>query len=146
MSLTNVTHIDNENDDVNDDGANQPLLQSSSSTSKLTKSTTTIVKLPNATNQTKRDNEHRILLKIVRLATNKLNRIKYIRRLNRDKWNRIEFVIFTILFLSMVCFFLMIDPNFEKPSIKQIVVDVPPLDTNLLGQKGKILSWLNASD
>lgn len=138
MSLTNVPHSDSEVDDANDDSANQPLLQSSFSTPKSTKTTTITVKLPNSTNQTKSDNKHRILSKISHLATNKRNRNDYRRGLNRDRWNRINFGILIISFLSVVYFCVTINLNVDKPSPQQIVVDVPSLDTNLLGQKGNI--------
>lgn len=135
MSHTSIVHSDSENDDANEENASQPLLQSKSTNNSINCSTTTTIKLPNLVSkqqQTNSDNENHVLSKI---AT-KLNRIEY-RRSHRDKWSRVNIGIFTISFLSVVYFCVSMNLNVDKPS-PQIIVDVPPVDTNLLGAKGNI--------
>lgn len=135
MSLSSVLHSDSENDDANDESATKPLLLQSTSPKKCstTAASATTIKLPSSANgqQTKIDHDNRVLFKF----TTKLNRCEY-RRSHRDKWSRINIGILTISFLSVVYFCVSMNLNVDKPS-PQIIVDVPPVDTNLLGPKGK---------
>lgn len=145
MSL--ITHSDSENDDANDDSASQPLLLQSSlsmplpsSSSSTKKPNCSTIKLPNSA---KNDQQNRVLTKISHLANIKIHRIDY-RRSHRDKWSRINIGIATISFLSVVYFCVSMNLNVDKPSPQQIIVDVPPVDTNLNGPKGKSSYLLHA--
>lgn len=133
MSHTSIVHSDSENDDANEhDSANQPLLLPSTTSPNKSKncSTKSIVNLP-ANNQQSAKSDN-VFSKLV----TKFNRIEY-RRSHRDKWNRINIGILTISFLSVVYFCVSMNLNVDKPA-PQIIVDVPPVDTNLLGPKGTV--------
>lgn len=133
-------HSDSENDDASDQNASQPLLlQSSSSMPNSKNCSTTTIKLPAAANHTENDSniaiENRILIKLGHLANIKLKRHDY-RRSHRDKCTRINIGLFAISFLTVIYFCVSMNLSVEKPS-PQLIVDIPPVDANLTGDKGK---------
>lgn len=158
MNTTTEQYNDseNENDDGNDDSATQPLLLQSSmptiqaanansTTATATGAATATIKLPTLmkSNSAKHfhnnnNNENRVCIKFGQFVNYKFHRIDGRRPHHRDKWNRINIGLFTISFLSVVYLCVSLNLNIDKPS-PQLIVDVPPIDANSLGSKGKYL-------
>lgn len=140
-STTLPTYIDSENDDANEESASQPLLlQSTSPTLPEANCSTTTIKLPTSvhphkSNVAKNISENRIINKLGHLVNIRFNRNEYNRRSHRDRWSRINIGLFTISFFSVVYLCVSLNLNVDKPS-PQVIVDVPPIDVNLLGPKG----------
>lgn len=144
--MSSITQLhsdsDNDNDDTSDQNASQPLLlQSSSSMQNAKNCSKSTIKLPTLVNQNKcipnNANEYsRVLIKIGHLANIKLKRTDN-RRANREKCRRINIGLFTISFLTVIYFCVSMNLNVDKPT-PQIIVDIPPVDANLLGLKGII--------
>lgn len=159
MSTTNILYSDNDSDsdDANDDSVTQPLLLPSSVSSTPTSTTangsTTTIKLPTSTvvpinksNSSKHphhnrnnSNENRVCAKLTHFMTARFNRIDNNRRSPRDKWSRINIGLFTISFVSVIylCVSLNLSVDADSKPSPQIIVDVPPIDPESLGTKGK---------
>lgn len=147
---TSTIEYDSENDYANDESATQPLLMQSASsqTSQETNRSTTTIKLPTLANQHKSNAakivpENRVLYKLGHILNNRFNRNEY-RRTHRDKWSRINIGLLTISFLSVVYLCVSLNLNVDKPS-PQLIVDVPPIDVDLVGQTGNISFSLDFS-
>lgn len=153
MNHTNqesAAHSDTENDDEQHEDANRPLLSSSSATepalSKAAKvSLTAAIHIPPFSANRKQSksytinnnngiSDNRIIIKLNPVS--KLNRLDY-RRSYRDKWGRIRLGILTIAFFIIIylCFSINLTVDKRTP---QMVVDIPPMDENLPGPRGKL--------
>lgn len=156
MSSTNIPYSDNESDnddDVNNDSATQPLLlQSSTPTVTVANSSTATIKLPTSTvvpinksnsakssnhNPNNNCNENRVCAKFTHFMNVRFNRYEHNRRSHRDKWSRINIGLFTISFVSVIYLCVSLNLNVDSKPTPQIIVDVPPVDSDLLGTKGK---------
>lgn len=136
MSFTIRSYRDSDSEDGMGESASQPLLlEPSSSTSNEANCPTSTIKLPTLTNQNRTNSSSNNKINNF-LANFKFNRNEH-RRSHREKWSRINIGLITISFVSVVYLCFSVNLNFDKPS-PQIIVDVPPIDTSLLGPKGKI--------
>lgn len=166
MSTTNIPYSDNDSDnddDLNND-QNQPLLQSSSATIKLPTSIVVLnksnfAKTPtqnqnntnNNTNNNSNSNgsnsnnfiENRFCTKLSHLLNVRFNRTEHNRRSHRDRWSRINIGLFTISFVSVIYLCVSLNLNVDSKPSPQMIVDVPPVDPDLVGTKGKILFNVN---
>lgn len=171
MGTTNVPYSDNDSDiddDLNNDSATQPLLLQSSkpTAAAAAAASTATIKLPtsivvpiNKSNSAKSTNqnnnngcsssssciENRVCAKFSHFLTGRFNRTEHNRRShNRDRWNRINIGLFTISFVSVIYLCVSLNLNVDSKPSPQIIVDVPPVDPDLLGTKGNnsIRMWL----
>lgn len=160
MSTTNIpTYSDNDDDDdVNIDSATQPLLlQSTTSTStstaagngssaaksKLPASIVVPISKSNAAKQTPHQangcNENRMCARFSHFINIRFSRGDHNnRRSHRDKWSRINIGLFAISFISVIYLCVSMNLNVDSKPTPQMVVDVPPVDPDLLGTKGKL--------
>lgn len=141
MSLSTTQHSDSDSDDSVDKNASHPLLVQSSSSSPKSKSfATSTITIPALVKQNKSDatcnaKENRFLVKLGHFANIKLKRTEY--RRSREKCSRINIGLLTVSFLTVIYFCVSMNLSVDKPS-PQIIVDIPPVDVNLLGFKGNI--------
>lgn len=150
---------DNE-DDANNDSATQPLLLQSSTTTTQTSTganggSTATNKLPTSTivpinksNSAKiinanhnQPHENRVCAKFTHFMSVRFNRIEHNNRRShhRDKWSRINIGLFAISFISVIYLCVSLNLNVDSKPTPQIIVDVPPVDPDLLGTKGKLV-------
>lgn len=152
-------YSDNESDnddDANNDSATQPLLLQSAPTSTAANgSPTTKIKLPTSTvvpinksssaklnpnhnpASSNYSNESRVCARFTHFMNVRFNRIEHNnRRSHRDKWSRINIGLFAISFISVIYLCVSLNLNVDSKPSPQIIVDVPPVDPELLGTKG----------
>lgn len=168
MNTTNIPYSDNDSDndeDVNNDSATQPLLLQSSapstspvhagnaSTSSINLPTSIVVPL-NKSNSAKNSSqnstnngnnnifiENRVWAKLSHFLDVRFsNRTDHNRRSHRDRWNRINIGLFTISFVSVIYLCVSLNLNVDSKPSPQIIVDVPPVDPDLIGTKGKLFN------
>lgn len=145
MDTTTIPCNDNdsEHDEANEECATQPLLlQSSASASQDGNLSTIAIKLPTSAYKTNTINvnpENRILFKFGHIVNRRFSRTEY-RRSYRDKWTRINVGLLTISLLSVILICISMNLTIDKPS-PQLIVDVPPIDIDLVGQEGKLYTY-----
>lgn len=155
MSTTNIpTYSDNDDDDdANNDSATQPLLLQSTTSTSSTKagngSTAAKIKLPTSIivpiskstsakpNQTNNCNENRVCARLTHFMNVRFNRSEHNnRRSHRDRWSRINIGLFAISFISVIYLCVSLNLNVDSKPTPQMIVDVPPVDPDLIGTRG----------
>lgn len=158
MSTTNIpTYSDNDDDDdANNDSATQPLLLQSTTTSTSTAAgngstaAAAKIKLPTSIvvpisksssakpNQTNNCNENRVCARFSHFMNVRFNRSEHNnRRSHRDRWSRINIGLFAVSFISVIYLCVSLNLNVDSKPTPQMIVDVPPVDPDLLGTRGK---------